>query len=67
MKKIMIGKGEAGTALYQDTGKSIEIGEVAYTIKREDAFSGETETLYFKEQISAEMYKDGNGITQLLS
>ena len=67
MKKITVGRSEAGTSLYQDTGKSIEIGEVAYTIKKEDAFSGETEILYFKEQVNAEMYKDGNGIVQLIS
>lgn len=50
IKKIIVGKVEAGTALYQDTGKSIEMGEVAYTITKEDAFSGETETLYYAEE-----------------
>lgn len=53
VKKVIVGKIEAGTALYQDTGKSIEMGETAYTIKKEDAFSGETETLYFAEEKNA--------------
>ena len=53
--KVTIGKGEAGTALYQDTGKSIEMGETAYAIAKEDAFSGETETLYFAEEKNAKV------------
>lgn len=64
---VTVGKNEAGTALYKDTGLSIEMGDAAFTVTKEDAFNGGTETYYFKNQVSAEMYNDGNDICQILS
>lgn len=66
VKTIVVGKNEAGTAEYQDTGKSIEMADVAYTLIKEDFLSGETRTLYFKDSDAAEKFKDGMGIVETL-
>jgi hypothetical protein len=60
LKKIdetIVGKDEAGLFEFVDTGVAIENGDKAFTIKKEDAFSGETTTLYFKDQEKAIVYK----------
>jgi len=54
--EVIVGKNEAGMHEYQDTGKSIEMGEKAYTIKSEDMMSGETKTLYFQDKCNAESF-----------
>jgi len=67
IKEITVGKNEAGTALYKDTGVSIEMGDKAFVTTKEDAFNGGEETFYFKDKVNAQMFEDGNDICQLLS
>lgn len=55
--EVTIGKSEAGMYEYTDTGKSIEMGEKAYTIKRENIMTDEIETLYFTKKENAENFK----------
>lgn len=55
--ETIVGKDEAGLFEFVDTGVAIENGDKAFTIKKEDAFSGETTTLYFKNEEKANVYK----------
>lgn len=54
--EVTVGKNEAGMHEYQDTGKAIEMGEKAYTIKTEDMMSGESKILYFQDKCNAEYF-----------
>jgi hypothetical protein len=67
VEEVIVGNNEAGLHEYQDTGIVVESGDKAFTLKGEDAFSGETKTLYFKDLIKANMYKDGKQIVSILS
>lgn len=55
--ETIVGKDEAGLFEFVDTGVAIENGDKAFAIKKEDAFSGETTTLYFKNEEKANVYK----------
>lgn len=57
IKEITVGKNEAGTALYKDTGLSIEMGDKAFITTKEDVFNGGEETFYFKDELKAKSFK----------
>lgn len=65
--EVIVGKNEAGMFEFRDSGKAIEMGDKAFTIKRENVMTEEIETLYYEKLENAEMGKDSLKIVDVLS
>jgi len=65
--EVTIGKNEAGMFEYKDSGKAIEMGDKAFTIKRENVMTEEIETLYYEKLENAELGRDSMKIVDILS
>lgn len=56
--EITVSRDEAGMFEYKDSNKAIEMGDKAFTIKRENILTDEMETLYFEKRENAEIGKE---------
>jgi hypothetical protein len=52
-KMVIIGKSEAGDFIYQDTGRVVEDGDMAYMVINENVIDGTTEKLFFSNEDKA--------------
>ncbi len=51
-----VGKDEAGLFEFKDTGISIEMGDKAFVVKSENAFTTTTDSVFYKHRENAEKH-----------
>lgn len=56
VNETIVGKDEAGLFEFNDTGVAIEMGDKAFTLQKENSFSGTVDTVYFKHRENADSY-----------